>query len=171
MFFKVSPFDNYLNQKHTLQAKFPTKRAANNIKHSTMKFYYYPRQKYVPCSRVQRLYLYILKAAGHFSVEWRANYFNMLPFSDMIKKNRKLKFVLGPSTTFWYIQNFIRLETETSPRVYSRKLRTNRFLGTFMIELVDYIVFSCSTPTDNKKIVFSVFLSLCSKECGGISGR
>ena len=26
-----------------------------------------------------------------------------------------------------------------------------------MIELVDYIVFSCSTPTDNKKIVFSVF--------------
>ena len=104
-------------------------------------------------------------------VEWRANYFNMLPFSDMIKKNRKLKFVLGPSTTFWYIQNFIRLETETSPRVYSRKLRTNRFRGTFMIELVDYIVFSCSTPTDNKKIVFSVFLSLCSKECDGISGR
>ena len=27
-----------------------------------------------------------------------------------------------------------------------------------MIELVDYIVFSCSTPTDNEKIVFSVQL-------------
>ena len=50
-------------------------------------------------------------------VEWHANYFNMLAFPDMIKKHRKLKFVLGPSTTFWYIQNFIRLEIGTSLRV------------------------------------------------------
>ena len=157
MFFKVSPFDNYLNQKHTLRAKFPTKRAANNIKHSAMKFYYYPRQNMCHAKGYKRYTCTYLRPPVTFLVEWRANYFNMLPFSDMMKKNRKLKFVLGPSTTFWYIQNFIRLESETSPRVYSRKLRTNRFGGTFMIELVDYIVFSCSSPTDNKKIVFSVF--------------
>lgn len=98
-----------------------------------------------------------------FLVEWRANYFNMLPFSDMIKKNRKLKFVLGPSTTFWYIQNFIRLETETSPRVYSRKLRTKRFRGTFMIELVDYIVFRARHPRLIKKLS-SAFSRHCARK-------
>ena len=117
LFFKVSPFDNYLNQKHTLQANFLTKGLSialntapwNDVTILDKNMCHAQGYKSFTCTYLRPLVTVL--------VEWRANYLNMLLFSDMIKKNRKLKFVLGPSTTFWYIQNFIRLEIGTSLRV------------------------------------------------------
>ena len=54
-----------------------------------MKFYYYPRQKYVPCSRVQKLYLYILKAAGHCACRMARELFKYAAFSQHDKEKQE----------------------------------------------------------------------------------